>query len=451
MLIALIERIILFAFYPPVSYNDSSSYRSLANAIQAGWVGYDGTRTPGYPMFLALVGPDQAVYLVQQILGLLVTSIFFFLGWKSTGRLAIGALAAQLHTLNLGQLFFEANLLTETLATFWLMCALLGAFVWYLRPAPGRRGILLAGAIGISSALAALTRPLYIFLPVWLALCLAVSIQNRRLRFNWTPLLGILIPAVIILGTWVNYINRNYHMMALTTMTGFHLVQHTGYYFEFVPDKYAALRDTFIRYRDARIAETGTAGNTIFAAIPEMMRVSGLSFYDLSRTLTRISIDLIFHHPDLYLKRAAKGWWYFWRTPFYWSPEQVQATILRPPLILLADVERVVLFACNLLFLATSMGSLFVRRLRRLWGLTPFMYLVATIIWITSVVQTLLDHGDNPRFLVPMQSWVVFWAAWIAYFSIRAWLKRGRPSPLSPSGIPKRVRRGQDLWPGAES
>ena len=222
LFIALIERILLSAFYPPVAYNDSSSYRSLANAIRAGWVGYDGTRTPGYPMFLAIVGPDQVVYRVQQILGLLVTAIFFYLGWKSTNRPAIGALVALLHTLNMGQLFFEANLLTETLAT--------------------------------------------------------------------------------------------------------------------------------------------------------------------------------------------------------------------------------------------SAASLLSRRLRRLWGLTPFLYLVATTVWITSVVQTLLDHGDNPRFLVPMQSWVVFWVAWICFFSIQAWLKRraapGRvPAEREfPAGQdPLRVRREQALQPGAES
>ncbi len=32
-------------------------------------------------------------------------------------------------------------------------------------------------------------------------------------------------------------------------------------------------------------------------------------------------------------------------------------------------------------------------------------------IWITSILQTLLDHGDNPRFLVPLQSLVVLWVA----------------------------------------
>jgi phosphotransferase system glucose/maltose/N-acetylglucosamine-specific IIC component len=34
---------------------------------------------------------------------------------------------------------------------------------------------------------------------------------------------------------------------------------------------------------------------------------------------------------------------------------------------------------------------------------------LAGTIWIASILQTLLDHGDNPRFLVPLQSLVVLW------------------------------------------
>ena len=319
--VAVLERLVLALAYSPVAYNDSSSYRSLANAILSGWRGYDGTRTPGYPLFLALMGPDRSVYLAQLALGTCVTLAFFILGWQGTGRPAVGGLMALAHTLNLGQLFFEANLLTETLATFWLMAGLLGAWAWLAFPA--RRGLWLAGEIGATTAMAILTRPLYIFMPVWLALFLVFATPGGWRKVGWKLLAGILVPAALIVGAWVNYINQTYHMFSLSTMTGFHLVQHTGYYFEYVPDQYAALRDTFIRYRDARIAERGTAGNTIFTAIPEMQRVSGLGFYDLSRTLTRISIDLILHHPTLYLKYAAEGWWYFWRAPVYWAPEQI--------------------------------------------------------------------------------------------------------------------------------
>jgi len=36
-----------------------------------------------------------------------------------------------------------------------------------------------------------------------------------------------------------------------------------------------------------------------------------------------------------------------------------------------------------------------------------------------SILQTLLDHGDNPRFLVPLQSLVVLWVLWFGWQLLR--------------------------------
>ena len=118
--------------------------------------------------------------------------------------------------------------------------------------------------------------------------------------------------------------HKNFNEWSLTTMTGYHLVQHTGSFFEYVPDEYASLRDTYIKYRDTHIAEFGTQTNAIWDAIPEMSQVSGYSFYALSRVLTRISIQLILKHPLLYIKNALSGWWMFWRVPFYWSADALR-------------------------------------------------------------------------------------------------------------------------------
>ncbi len=116
----------LFAVYQPVSYSDTGSYRRLAASIQNGWEKYDGTRTPGYPMLLAAAGPDEAVWITQMALGVFITLLFFSLGYQLSGQAWFGGLAALAHTLNLGQLFFEANLITETLATFWVIVTLTG-------------------------------------------------------------------------------------------------------------------------------------------------------------------------------------------------------------------------------------------------------------------------------------------------------------------------------------
>ena len=175
--VALLVRLALWLGYSPVPYSDTPSYRRLAELVLDGFARYDGTRTPGYPAFLALVGGDIQVWLVQMAMGVLITLALFYLGWRLSGRGWFGVLAALAHTLNLGQLFFEANLLTETLTTFYLAFIYVGYF-WLLgqesRPRWG-----LALGMGLATSLALLTRPLFIFLPVWVGLFITWRISPR--------------------------------------------------------------------------------------------------------------------------------------------------------------------------------------------------------------------------------------------------------------------------------
>jgi hypothetical protein len=237
------------------------------------------------------------------------------------------------------------------------------------------------------------------------------------------------------------------------------MIQHTGVFFELVPDKYAGLRDTYLKYRDAHIAEYGTQTNTIWEAIPEMQKVSGMTFFDLSRTLARISTQLIRAHPDLFLKNVLEGWWMFWRSPVYWQPQALHWQGLAAVVRVLVVAERVVLVLGNLLFVILStvgallalpvklpgffqkfgrprrsrpgqaasqrVQSLFVSLRGAARALPQFAWLLAGMIWSASILQTLLDHGDNPRFLVPLQSLVV---VWLVLFGV-AWFNPNRRQP----------------------
>ena len=475
--VALLVRLVLWLTYSPVPYSDTASYRRLAEAVLAGFARYDGTRTPGYPIFLALVGGDERVWVVQMALGVLISLLLFYLGRQLSGRSWFGALLALAHTLNLGQLFFEANLLTETLTTFYLAATFAGVHLLQRQNEHPRWA--LSALTGVAVSLALLTRPLFVYLPVWVVLILfcggAVrkgknqgakdagaglrpalttnngakadnsSIGTASTRpFSWKTflvrLISFSIPAVLLVGGWVLFIHQRFGDWGLTTMTGYHLVQHTGAYFEYVPDEYAALREIYLRHRDAQIAANGTQTNAIWEAIPEMSQATGLNFYDLSDTLANISVRLILEHPGLYLQNVAQGWWMFWRAPVYWSPEALQTPALAGVLSSLISIQRPLLWAVNGIFIFSSLlwaGICYIparlidrlpawiRRLRtafhsqdnspRAQSTHRWMLFLAGSIWIASILQSLLDHGDNPRFLVPLQSWVVLWVAWFCY------------------------------------
>lgn len=422
LFMTLAARWLMWETYQPVPYGDTGSYRRLASRVEDGWQRYDGTRTPGYPAFLAVVGGDRAVWIAQMGLGVAISLFYMLIGWEVTGRAWFGALAGLAHTLNFGQLFFEANLLTETLTTFWVSATLLGNVRWLSRPAS--RSPLLAATLGVTASLAWLTRPLFIFLPFWTALFLGVSHQDRRIRIQWHPALAVLLPALVLLGSWVGFLHERFRTWGLTTMTGYNLIQHTGHYFELVPDEHSALRDTYLKYRDERIVQYGTQTNAIWDAIPEMQAATGMNFYRLSRTLTAVSLQLIWEHPTRYLRNVIEGWFLFWRAPVYWSPEAVRTPSMIPALRALVPIQRVGLVAANLLFVASTALAAGFSRIRAFLRVPGALWFLASTVWLASVIQTLVDHGDNPRFLIPLQSAVVLWSLWVLLRVAEGWRSR---------------------------
>lgn len=413
LFLSILIRVLLFTTYPPRVFGDTGGYLRAAQAVLNGFDSYDGTRTPVYPVFIALLGSESVIYAGQMVLGICISITWFLIGYKASGYPIFGALIALAHSLNPGQFFFEANLLTETLAAFWLMLSLLGAYFWLSNKR--HHSIWLGLGIGLSASLAALTRPQFIFMPFLISLFLAFSFKDRHLHINWKPLLSVILPGVVIIGGWMGWVQSNYHMFSLTTMSGFHMVQHTGYYFEDVPDEYAALRDVYLEYRDERLETYGTQSNTIWEAIPAMQQASGLTFYDLSRKLQEISIRLILRNPWQYLQRVLKGWMYFWRAPVYWDRSAFNSQMVASLMQVYVLGARGLMVLVNITFVLSSVAASVFERFRKLWKLSNFHWLLASCIWMTSILTSLVEHGENQRFLIPMQTAVVFWVLWLIY------------------------------------
>lgn len=480
----LIERVGLWLVYSPVSYGDTPTYLRLAGILgDAGLAGYDASRVPGYPLFMLALGQDpDRVWLAQMALGWGISLLLFWIGWRSTRSARLGIALGMLYNLIPGQVLFEANLLSETLTMFCVMVSL--ALLIGLEPSRGndtRRALPASAALSVGHAaseasggpasdlggsdhsrpgrmaqiglillglfggLSGLIRALFYPLVPWLALLVA------RLRRRWLPSMALFaVPAALLLGGWVGVVYQQYGMLSPTTMGGYHLVQHTGEFFEYLPDQYADLRDTYLKYRDAQVAQRGTQTNAIWDAIPELSDVTGLSFFGLSAELQRLSIQLILAHPGLYLANVVQGWIDFWKAPAIWDPAALQLAGLEPIFRGWARVGRGICLVANGVFLALSAlvaaaAALTLPARAAVWpqpgrqplddaplqplaagtpmspgrarvarsllvrlGVDSTFVAAAGLVWMTSIVQTLVDHGDNPRFLVPLQMVVVF-------------------------------------------
>lgn len=405
---SLLERIWLLQAYQPISYSDTyGSYFRLAGALASGGLrASDGTRVPGYPLLIALFNQDvQSIWIFQLALGLCITQLLYWMGWFTSRNARLSFTLGLLYNLIPGQFLFESNLLSETLTTFLILLAFL-LLILVIRTKQPKQEMLSVFLLGIASSLPGMVRPVFFPITVWLLLFVffkdAANLRTRLYRgalFSLAPL--------IIQGGWILNIYSSYGMLSPTTMGGYSLVQHTGAFFELLPQDSSGIRDTYLEYRDARILERGVQTNTIWDAIPALAEASGMNFFDLSREMKKLSLQLIKAHPGLYLKSVVDGWVTFWKAPVYWDAS-VMTAYGRGVMAIMALLGRLVSIAANILFLLLSVLQIFLRRLR----LTIFGDLVNQavfgLIWLTSILQTLVDHGDNPRFLMPLQMIVIF-------------------------------------------
>lgn len=412
----LLERAWLWSIYQPLSYADTNSYLRLARVVSRLTLeGYDGTRVPGYPATLALVGMDpERAWLTQMILGWVVSMLLFWLTWRTTSSAVLGALVGGLYDLIPGQLLFEANLLTETLTTFWIVLSL-ALIVALMRVRNLAAGIGLALILGLGASAPGMFRPLFFPLTIWL-LPFVWVVGEGGLRQRLVRVAAYSIGPLLIQGGWLLFMHNSFNVVSPTMMGGYSLVQHTGAYFEYLPDEVAPIRDTYINYRDLHVAERGVQTNAIWDAIPAMSEASGLSFYGLSRELSRLSIQLIREHPGLYFRNVWQGWVGFWKAPVYWQPSAVSSPAARALLTGLALVGRVLSIAANASFIFLSGLTVVSGRARTRLGIDRYAVVTAGLVWLTSVVQTLVDHGDNPRFLVPLQMVVIYVVVRAAWF-----------------------------------
>jgi len=408
-LVGLIERLLLWFTYAPYIAGDTEgAYLRLAEALRGLTLAhYDATRVPGYPLLVLFMDLDPVrIWQVQMAAGWVLALLLFWFTWRTTHNRVLALTVGMLYHLIPAQFLFEANILTETFTAFFVVLS----FVMLREVEETRRSWMTYPAaliLGILACLPGMMRPLLFPLSVWLLLFVLIVVKGGWRRKLAAGLLFSIGP-LLIQGGWLLWVFRTYHMVSPTTLSGYSLVQHTGAYFEQLPDEEALIRDTYLRYRDERIAERGVQTNTIWHAIPELTDVTGMHFFELSRKMGALSRQLIRENPLLYSRTVVKGWIDFWKAPVYWDPALVSSSVMRMILRGAALVGRGLCLLGNALFLVGGLLAVVSRRMRARLGIDRYTTAVGGFVLMTSVIQTLADHGDNPRFLVPLQMLVMY-------------------------------------------
>lgn len=432
IIVSLLIRVVLWLVYRPATFNDTLGYIDTGRTFQAlNLPSYDAARTPVYPLLMVAVGFDpRSIWLVQSLMGLAIAVMLYLLARYHIANSRIAFAIGLSYTLAINLLFFEAALLTETTSTFLLLLSLL--FFILTRRRNGR--LIFYVATAVVASLAVLTRPLMLLLaPLYLLFFIRRWHRRRYGTRRWVGYLAAYgLPVAVLLGGYILFNGRYAGSYTFSTLTGYNLAGHSGAFMEYAPEEYGTIRDIYLKYREARIAATGTHIWTIWDARGEMSQATGLDFVELNNALTRLSLQLITAHPLLYLRNVAVAWASFWASAVSWNLDNLSISTSQTVFTGLWWMVRWLLIFVNFTFLLISLYSLYERRRdHRLLDYDPeFHWLVLTLVLGTSLLQALLIYADNWRFSVPFQPLITYLViVWLWQYGLR-WEKKRTGSEI---------------------
>ena len=483
--------------YPPVLYGDSQGYLDLAGQLRTlRFAAYNGARTPVYPLFLLLSGfssksgfDANSIRVIQNLTGIGVAAMLFLMVYWRTKSTSLAFISGLACGLDLSQLGFEQLILTEALCTFLLTLSVL-LFQWAL--SEEQFGWRKHALLGIATALTILTRPLYVYLvPLYLAF---VALTRRRgscerSELGWR-LGAFAAPAGALLLGWCLFNWSTVGYFGITTQLGIGLTNHSGAFIELAPARYAGIRDPYLKARSKQIAETGSYVFAIFRAMAEIEAATGYDYVRLSQALTRMSLELFVEHPILYGRGVARGWLRFWDPPMWWRPVKVRLEVhgalnhaqltwfqqhaptaiqmviplfarngwaremkfevrdIGPAAFIVTPapwyeslwgIEIWTLRAANLIFLLL-VGCATLRFLLRRSS-EQFDLCVIAIVLSASVVQAMLDYGENDRYGAPTSP-LVFYTVLVAMWQCMRFVQSYYPR--SPLALPQELEGSSD-------
>jgi hypothetical protein len=408
--IATAIRVVIFLTYIPNLYPDTGWYLKLSEQIvHFDLSQYDGARAPGYPLVLIIGGLSRTgVWLIQLLMGIYICAIIYKIAYELTGKENVSFWIAMSYNLSLILLFFESNLLTETTCILLLILSLYYLVKIIFHGNKLRYYLILS----IFLAFASLTRPVYLYLfPLFFVYLYFKDFRSKAAHgILYKKIIAYSLPFLIIILGWCEFNKVKVDYFSITSLTGFHLVEHSGKFMEYAPDKYADIRDIYLKYRSQVIEKTGKQTTTIYKAYPEIQTVYHKSISDISKELTSLSIWLFIHHPGLYFSSVLNALFDFWYMPNfgkYWDLDKIHPgflSIIAEYYINLELFFWIIINLSFLIFLCNNVYRFFKNPSEQIY---QTLTLINLSIFILSVLQALVQYGDNWRFGVSMKPFLL--------------------------------------------
>ncbi|MEO4004664.1 hypothetical protein [Flavobacterium sp. CAU 1735] len=398
VLSGILIRLVIFYLYRHVTlFPDSEGYIALGNQLATfDLSGYNGQRSPGYPLLLLLSGNNLSVTLLLQFtLGICTTVLIY----KSMLLLRFTTVVAFFTALILNNwlhvIFYETAILTESLTLFmisliitlYLKCFFYGNYSF-------KKMFVLSLAFGFL----VLIKPFYFFLPfifyvfpLFKKFSIPTILNKRMVIF--------IFPVISFFGwSYVTKMNTGYFVS--TTFYGYNIAQNCVSFAEKTPDTFHIIRDIYVKNREMAKKETKDVAMSIWLSYDELRTATGLSFADLSFQLSEFSKTAIRNNPIDYLYQICISWIDFWKTGIYWNYPDFKFPLFNKCFIGLWCLQSAILQYLKLVFVLLfpiQLHDFFIRK-----TITKDLFF-SVIIHTTALLQAMVTYGNNSRFSYPFE------------------------------------------------
>lgn len=388
-------RLFVVAFYQHISiFPDSEGYIDLAERLAVDQLeGYNGQRSPGYPLLLISNSLLLTVGL-QCVIGISTTLMVYksliLLQFKSNVALWICLfLSSFIHVV-----FYDLAILTESLTLFIINCI----FYFFTKTYNKQNTIKTTVYLSFLLGLLVLIKPFYIFLPF--VLYAFFVFQKGKIKYVINRYILILVfPLISFFGwSYINKINTGYFVP--TTFYGINIAQNCVYFAEKAPEKFHVIRDIYVKHRDLAIRNNEDVSMSIWHAYDELVSETGLSFVDLSHQLNEFSRETIILNPIDYTQQVLRSWSDFWKTAIYWNYDAFAFPFVNKFFLIIWYAQSLILSLFKIAFVLLIPIQIY-RNIRN--GKISIDLIWSIVILTTSILQALVTYGTNSRFSYPFE------------------------------------------------
>jgi 4-amino-4-deoxy-L-arabinose transferase-like glycosyltransferase len=389
--------VIFFIFYNHITtYPDSLDYQILFEHLKIfNLEGYNGWRSPGYPLLLLLAnGNLQVVVFFQLLIGIVLSIIWYktFINLTFNKKKSFYLTLFLLLLLNV--IFYETTILSETFTLFFLSITIYLLSSRYFENNNYKKELLLGLVLGFL----VLIKPFFAFIPF--LIYGFYILKKKHFKSIISPKLIIFIfPLVSYFGwSYVNKINNGYFVP--TTFFGLNIAQNCVRFAEKGSKEFQWIIDPYITYREKSIQENRNIAYSIWYAYHEgAFKKYDFSFANLSYELGEYGKSTIKRNPFDYLKQVVfYSWLDFWKPSIFWEHKEIKYG--RIFLSLIWYLQFGILYLIRGAFVLLSIYYLYQFLMKKNTKIATFLSL---LVLSASVLQAMVTYGSNSRYSFPFE------------------------------------------------